>query len=247
MNDNYMDLLRKPKGHNMNVMAERFNHIINKIDPNTIKVLLEVGSMDAWESINMARIFKDASIYTFEPVPYNIERCRENIANHPDVANRIFLQEIAANDITGPMTFWALDIEAAKVKNNLNHGIGSKFKIMNPDMWFWEHNQQKAINVKGYRLDDWCKNLLINCVDGIWMDAQGSELDILKGAGSIINNVRFIITEAGLIPYYEGQSLKSNIDEYLINYGFVEYKPAARAAHEYEADVIYLNTNLIKE
>ena len=241
-----MDLLRRPTGHNMNVMAERLNHIIDKIDPTQIKTLLEIGSMDAWESVNLARVFTDARVFTFEPVPYNANRCRDNIFLHREVSDRIFLQEMAMNDVTGPMTFWALDIEeAARHKPRVNHGIGSKFKLMNPDMWAHEHNQQTEIIVNGYRLDDWCRGMYIDRVDGIWMDAQGAELDILKGAGDVLDNVQFIITEAGLKPYYEGHTLKNDIDAYLWSRGFAEYAPARHISHEYECDTIYLNVKFI--
>lgn len=241
-----LNLLQNPDGHNMDVMAERLNHIINIIDTNSVKVLLEIGSMDAWESVNMARVFTDATIYAFEPVPFNANRCRANIANHPDVSNRIYLHEIAMNNVTGLMTFWALDVdEASRIKSRVNHGIGSKFKLINPDMWRWEHNKQKAISVQGYRLEDWCDEFIVPKVDGIWMDAQGAELEILEGAGDILNNVQFIITEAGIKPYYAGHNMKHDIDKYLYEKGFREYLPAREQAHEYEVNVIYLNTKFM--
>lgn len=241
-----LELLSQPTGHNMKVMAERLNHIIDKLDTSTIKTILEIGSLDAWESVNMARVFTDATLYTFEPVPYNAAQCRKNIAAHPEVASRIHLQEMAMNNVTGPMTFWALDVEeASRHKFRVNHGIGSKFKLMNPDMWSHEHNRQKEITVQGYRLEDWCKNNAVSKVDAIWMDAQGAELDILMGAGDILNDVQFIITEAGLKPYYEGHTMKTDIDSYLNSRGFAEYFPARHISHEYECDTIYLNVKHI--
>jgi hypothetical protein len=111
-------------------------------------------------------------------------------------------------------------------------------------MWPWEHNIQHAINVKGYRLEDWCNENNVLNVDGIWMDAQGAELDILKGAGTILNGIQFIMTEAGLKPYYNGHTMKADIDKYLASYGFYEHISATKQNHEYECDVIYLNSNL---
>jgi FkbM family methyltransferase len=244
--NNFNNLKRNPTGHNMPLMLERISHVIHKINTDNLRVLMEIGSLDCWESINMARIFPDAIIHTFEPVPVNISRCRETLNNHPhDITDRIFLHEAAMNNETGPMEFWALDAaEAIKKKSKLNHGIGSKFKLTNPDMWPWEHNVQHSINVQGYRLEDWCNENNVLNVDGIWMDAQGAELDILKGAGTILNGVQFIMTEAGLKPYYEGHTMKTDIDNYLLDYGFYELTSATKQNHEYEADVIYLNSKL---
>lgn len=242
-NASHMLRLTVPDGHNMDVMAERLMHIINKIQTDKITTVLDIGSMDAWESINLARVFEDADVYTFEPVKANFEICELNVSQHPtDITDRIHLQRIALNDKTGAMTFWELDEVAAAKRGKLNRGIGSKYQIMNPDMWPWEHNVQRPVTVVGYRLDDWCKENNISQVDAIWMDAQGAELDILKGAGSMLDTVQFIITEAGLKPYYHGHTMKSDIDAYLSEHGFIEWIPARRISHEYEADVIYLNT-----
>lgn len=247
MNVNYMDLLANPTGHNMDVMAERFNHIINKIDAGNINTLLEIGSMDAWESINMARLFENAEIHTFEPVPFNFAQCQERVANQPsDISDRIHLHQMALNNTTGPMEFWALDVEAAAIKGKLNHGIASKYKLLDPDMWPWEHNQQKSIIVDGYRLDDWAKDNSIGHIDGIWMDAQGAELDILMGAESVLENVKFVFTEAGLKPYYEGHTMKADMDAFMFSKSFIEWRPGTRQAHEYEVDMIYLNTKFAK-
>jgi 2-O-methyltransferase len=242
-NASCIDMISFPTGHNMNVMAERLSHIINKIQIENVITVLDIGSMDAWESINLARVFNDATVYTFEPVKANFEICEQNLSAQPQsVQDRVKLQRIALNNTTGPMTFWELDEMAAAKRGKLNRGIGSKYQIMNPDMWPWEHNAQRPVTVVGYRLDDWCKENNVERVDAIWMDAQGAELDILQGAGSVLDTVQFIITEAGLKPYYHGHTMKTDMDQYLLERGFVEWVPARRIAHEYEADVIYLNT-----
>jgi FkbM family methyltransferase len=247
MTNNYNKYFENPAGHNMDVLVERFSHIIDKIDTNSIKTLFEIGSLDCWESVNLARMFPQTNIHAFEPVPLNIKRCKETLSSHTiDITSRIFLHEIAMNNKTGQMEFWALDPVEASKKSNTNHGIGSKLKLINPDMWHWEHNVQKSIMVQGYRLEDWCNENNILNVDGIWMDAQGAELDILEGMGTLLNGIQFIMTEAGLKPYYYGHNMKKDIDKYLLNYGFTEITSATKQNHEYECDVIYLNSNLIK-
>lgn len=247
INEHHRNLLTDPRGHNMNVMAERLNHIINKINVNNIRVLLDIGSMDAFESINLARVFEDAEVHAFEPVRHNYNMCELNIADNRWVSDRIHLHRLALNDVTGPLTFYELDITEAGKRGKINSGMGSKYQLMDPDMWPWEHNVMVPVTVPGYTITDWCLENKIDRVDGIWMDVQGAELDVIKGISpALLQNIQFIITEAGLKPYYHGQNLKTGMDEYLEKNGFVEWLPAYQVAHEYEANVIYLNTRICK-
>lgn len=244
VNDLHMQHLLNPTGHNMNVMAERLNHIINKIRVADVKTVLDVGSMDGWESINLSRIFHDANVHCFEPVPYNFELCDDHIQQFTDESqrSRIIMHRLALNDVTGPMTFHAIDRDAAAKRGKINRGMGSKYELMDPDMWPWEHNKQMPITVMGYTMTDWAKENQVDRIDGIWMDVQGAELDVLKGiSDELYRNIQFIITEAGIKPYYHGQSLKEQMDELLASKGFIEWQPARQIAHEYEANVIYLN------
>jgi hypothetical protein len=74
------------------------------------------------------------------------------------------------------------------------------------------------------------------------MDVQGAELDVLKGAAASLADTRVVMTEAGIVPYYEGQALKPEIDAFLAELGFWELTTAFQMAHELEANVVYLNS-----
>lgn len=227
----------------MDWLAERFSTIIDRINPNEITTLFEIGSRDAKESCNLARVFEDAHIHTFEPVPYNINMCKEVIRWHPfHIQLRVHLHEVAANNVTGPMDFYALDLNQ---QSGNNHGIASKFQLIDPDMFPNEHSVQTKITVDGWRIDDWCTANNVDRIDGIWMDAQGAELDILQGMGDMLEHTQFIMTEAGIKPYYHGHTLKVDMDAYMASKGFVEWHPATKLSHEYEVDMIYVNPKLV--
>lgn len=256
-NRNHMDLLINPTGHNMSVMAERLNHIINKINVDEILTVLDIGSMDGWETINLSRVFHDAHVHCFEPVPYNYAVCERQLSQLIAEGRKISLHRLALNDVTGPMTFHAIDEDAAAHaplwkqigteagRGKVNRGMGSKYELIDPDMWPWEHNKQMPITVPGYTLTDWAAENSVDRIDGIWMDVQGAELDVLRGISpKLFSKLQFIITEAGIKPYYHGQCLKEDMDRLLAAHGFIEWEPARQIAHEYEANVIYLNQSL---
>lgn len=242
-------LIRTPIGYNMSVLAERLQHLIPVVDLNSWRNILDIGAMDGWESVNLARVFPDATIHAFEPSRANCERCITTYMLQPaNVRSRIGLSQVALTESTGQIEFNAVDEErAAAVKGKINTGMGSLLKIENPDMWPWEHNAQMSTIVQGYRLDDWCTEAKVDRVDAIWMDVQGAELHVLRGAENTLANIQVIMTEAGVKPYYHGHTLKPDIDQYLASKGFVELESAREQAHEYEVNAIYVNTKFMKQ
>ena len=242
-------LLRSPIGYNMNVLAERLNHLRPLLDLDSWRTILDVGAMDGWEGANMAKVFPDARVYAFEASRQNCERCTKTYMAQPySVRSRIGLSNVALTDETGFMQFWAVDEEAAlAAKDKVNWGMGSMLKLKDPDMWPWEHNAQVAIDVMGYRLEDWCREAKVDSVDAIWMDVQGAELKVLRGAGKILENIQAIMTEAGVEAYYDGHQLKPELDQFLSEQGFFELESARQQAHRYEVNAIYVNTRFAKK
>ena len=59
-------LLRNPIGYNMNVMAERLNHVKDLLDLSSWKTVLDIGAMDGWEGTNSVS-------YTHLTLPTNRE------------------------------------------------------------------------------------------------------------------------------------------------------------------------------
>ena len=242
-------LLRSPIGYNMNVLAERLNHVRDVVDLDSWRTILDIGAMDGWEGTNFAKVFTEARIFAFEASKDNCERCTKTYMAQPYATrSRIGLSNIALTDVNGPMKFWAVDEAVAMAaKDKVNWGMGSMLKLTDPDMWPWEHNAQKEVEVQGYRLDDYCVAAKIDRVDAIWMDVQGAELKVLQGAGARLADVQVIFTEAGVEAYYEGHMLKPELDQFLASQGFTELESARQQAHRYEVNAIYVNDRFVRK
>ena len=54
-------------------------------------------------------------------------------------------------------------------------------------------------------LDVYCRGRQIEAVDLLWMDVQGAEDEVLKGAQDVLTRTRYLYTEYSDTPLYEGQ------------------------------------------
>ena len=68
-------------------------------------------------------------------------------------------------------------------------------------------------------LDDVCKTKELR-PDAIKIDTQGYELEILKGAGDVLTNVKLVELEVEFNEQYQGQPLFSDVDLYMRSKGF---------------------------
>jgi FkbM family methyltransferase len=225
-----------PNGPGSEMMLERLQHLRDKIDFDSVKNIIDVGSAHGYESLNIARCFKNARVFGFEPYTEHYNHCLKVQREAWDVGGRIKFIPMALNNIDGPMKFYPLDEQASRGNNT---GMASKFKLIDPAVFPHELSIQREVTVPGTTLDSWCQ---LNRVapEIIWMDAQGAELDILTGAVQSLHSVQAILTEVGITPYYHGHTLKPNIDAFLNAQGFRELVSARKTGHEYEMDTIYI-------
>lgn len=78
------------------------------------------------------------------------------------------------------------------------------------------------VNVQ--RLDVWAEENSVSAIDHIKIDTQGSELEVLIGAGSLLNKIRSIQVEVEFNPTYLDQPVFSDVDKFLRSNGFVLWK-----------------------
>jgi FkbM family methyltransferase len=69
-------------------------------------------------------------------------------------------------------------------------------------------------------LDEFCQSEGVHEIDLIQLDVQGGELQVLKGATSILKSVSAIRTEVEFTELYVGQALFSDMDQHLRQQGF---------------------------
>jgi FkbM family methyltransferase len=183
------------------------------IDKSTISSIFEIGSRDCLDANHLSNYF-NCIVTSFECNPDCILECLKN--KHKD---NVILETSAVSDKDGIVEFHPFIRDKYD-----NIGASSLFEIdfvtnrSVHDRDYGKKDIQSKIQVESIRLDTYLKDK--KCPDLICMDVQEAELLVLKGLGDKIKDVKYIITEASLLPTYSGGCTFFEIDEYLKKNGF---------------------------
>ena len=104
-------------------------------------------------------------------------------------------------------------------------GAGASSSLMKPKKHLTEHPEvtfPKTETVQVRRLDEFLQSQDIRALNYnmLNIDVQGYELEVLKGADSILGCIQFMILEVNLDEMYEGCPLVGELDEFLKEYNF---------------------------
>jgi FkbM family methyltransferase len=172
-------------------------------------VILDIGACDGTDSIEFRMLFPRATIHCFEPEPSNFQKL---LAKTEGL--RITCHPLALGAAPGRARFFVSSGLSCASSSSLREPTGH-IKA-HPGIRF-----DRIIDVQVARLSDWIQAHGVERVDFLWMDTQGTELDILRNTGAALKGVRVIHTEVSLIEFYKGAPLYHEVRDFLLGKGFV--------------------------
>jgi FkbM family methyltransferase len=213
------------------------NKIINSlIGHDEVNVIFEFGSRYGEDTIEFAKNFPKASIYSFECNPKTLQQLKVNIKPYSNIT----FNECAISDQNEVIEFFQID--EAKTKTTWtdgNQGASSIFKASGN--YPVEEYHQTLIKVDAITLQSFLIKNSIPEIDVLWMDIQGAELKALKGLKEKISKVKIIHLEVEFIEIYKNQPLFKNIDKFLTANNFTLGGFTSKT--HYSGDAVYLNKN----
>lgn len=200
------------------------------------RVILDVGSRDALQALELHREFPAARVFCFEAQPESAANCRRNTAGNPHVQ----VVERAVHELHD-MKVSFYPVVASNGVKGANPGASSLFRACNDG--FHEVYEQDEIRVDSIRLDAWARDNDVSEIDVVWMDLQGGELLALRGMGHLIETVKAIHLEMIVRPMYAGQPTFEETDGYLRKHGLEQICFHQRCP-DWWGDAIYIRDRL---
>lgn len=203
-------------------------HLIkDRIDFNDVKIILDIGSRDGCQSLELNRWFPHAKIYAFEPIQHSFEFSK----NNTESIENIEVYPYAINSYDGKTKFYEV----------YNGNVGASSLLKTTDNFRSSQWLQKEIEVECILLSNWLKENNIKTVDLIWMDVQGAEKIVLDSLGVYLPNVKVIATEIGIQKLYHDSTSKDDLDLILKDFECIDSTPESSMT---EMDTIYINKNI---
>jgi FkbM family methyltransferase len=173
-------------------------------------IILEAGADTGSDTLEMIKLWPEAKIYAFEPLPASFQKLQELTSPYPD----IHCYNSALSEKDGREIMYVSNtLSSSSLKEPKEH-LRQHPEISFPD----------KLMVDTVTLDRWAETAGIKKIDFLWLDLQGMELAVLKAAETILSTVKVIQTEVSLLENYTGAPLYGELREYLLTRGFIVKK-----------------------
>jgi FkbM family methyltransferase len=190
------------------VLNEKISKVVLKKYLPTYPVIIDCGAHDGSDTVELAKMFKGATIHAFEPVGNLFNKLKQR----PNPNNNIQYYQLALADKNGIMDF------------NLSEGRSdASSSLLLPITHLKDHPDTTFNNktlVQTMTLDSWAMKYQVEKVDLLWLDMQGYELQMLKESQFILDTVSVIHTEVSTRETYKGVVLYEEYRIFLEEKGF---------------------------
>lgn len=147
------------------------------IDLGTCRCVVDVGAHVGLESLRFAAMFPRAEVFAFEMMPSTFETLRHNVAAQP----RIRAQCCGMSTERGSVD---VGVESNSQQHSLHHSVAPA-----------SGGATETVELR--RLDEVARDLGIETIDLLKVDAEGHDLQVLQGASGLIDasRVRAVVAE----------------------------------------------------
>jgi FkbM family methyltransferase len=164
----------------------------------------------------LAKAF-NSSVFSFDANPDNYKTMLNN-----NLDPRVTVQKSAISTKDGFLSFWPYNTSLYNNPGASSIYLTDFASRGKGDRDFNRSQVQYEVKVPSSRLDTFINKVTKQVPSLLCMDVQESEVEVFKSAGTLIQKIKFVITEADADGFalYKGGSTISNITSYMIQNGF---------------------------
>lgn len=186
---------------------------------NDTKGIIHVGANKGNERV--AYNNHKLNVLWFEPIPYIFNKLVNRTKDYIPAQKCL---QILITDVDG---------KEYDFKISSNRGLSSSIFDMKLHKEIWKGIEMgNSIKIKSQTLNTIFKTENIDLYDSMVLDTQGSELLVLKGAGNIIEKMKYIMVEVADFEAYECCCKLPEIQEFMDNNGFKEFDRVVQTSKE---------------
>jgi FkbM family methyltransferase len=201
-----------------------------------LPVVFDVGANVGQSAYGFVRYLPKAQIFCIEPVSTAFQQLKAEYGHHDNI--RLVQLAFGSKRET-------IDIQLHK-DSELNTLVNKQERVADLT------GQTETVTVE--TIDNFCREHAIECIDLLKMDVQGWELEVLRGANTMIaqNAIRFVIAEVGFgRPWAEVQHF-AELDNFMQHcrfdfcgfYDTFRYGPAKQFVGF--SNALYVNTHFAR-
>ncbi len=158
------------------------------------RTVLDVGANVGQFAVAAAKLFPDARVHSFEPLPNCAERLRENVSKLGNVA--VYPFALGASE--GEVTFHV---------NSHSHSSSVLPLARAHRDAFPDARETQVIKAKVSTLDRVFADVEFRSPVLLKLDVQGYEAQTLRGGVETLKRIDYVVLEASFKPMYEGELL----------------------------------------
>ena len=200
---------------------EAIDRVFSTIGP---KVIAEIGAADGLDTIAYAHRYPQAFIHAFEPLQRNVDSLRNVVTAF--MSPRIYVHPVAlGNENKTSVDFW--ESKGAPLHRPLSGPWPYSSSLLPPkdhlNVHAWCTFEKTTANV--VRFEDYYSGAIDDFPapappDYVHIDVQGAELEVLRGFGERLKDVRAVWMEVSSVELYAGQPLYSDVEKFMLKAGF---------------------------
>ena len=187
-----------------------FIDIKNIFGTDQINTIFDVGANEGQTTAKLLPIFPKAKIYSFEPGNEAFNKLTKQYASN----NNIQTMNIGLGEKNETLQ---LIMHKASVTNSFLTDVQEAKSFITKDMSIVGYE-----NVEIFRLINFCEQNSINSIDLLKIDTQGFEMNVLNGAGNMLNPrvIKSVLTEVCFTNLYKNQATFCEIENLMRNKGY---------------------------